>query len=88
MKTILLSETRNNIITNYTFLKYDSGIYHLIINTKDKWVSYHRADNDCYDIDDVVIDIKGIEIPPQHLCVHNQDKFQISFYWIPFAMVK
>lgn len=94
MKTMILDKKLDNeFIDSYFFCKYDSEIYHLIINTKDKWCDYHRYTNQDYWITDnqdntYTLEIPEIDIPAKYLCTSTQDGNQISFYWIPFNLIK
>jgi hypothetical protein len=84
------------MVNQYEYGKYESGIYYLCINTNKKWIEYHRYSNDEYAIgfvnDDPIylLQIPKLEdyIPAHHLCVHMQEKDQIWYYWIPYDMVK
>ena len=85
-------DINNSVIQNYWYVKYTSGIYHLLINTEHKWEQYHRYSNDEYCIgeDDHILDVPELKdlIPEYHLCVHMQEKDQISYYWIPFNLIE
>ena len=35
-------------LTSYFIEKFDSGIIHILFNTKDKWVDYHRQNDNRY----------------------------------------
>jgi hypothetical protein len=83
-------------VRNYEYGKFESGIYYLYINTVKRWAKYHRYSNDEYGIDiteddevGYLLQIPALEdyIPDHHLCVHRQEKDQITFYWIPYEMV-
>lgn len=89
-------EVNNEIVDSYWIRKYESGITHLLINTTDRWVNYHRFSNDEYGIgetrsDAMVYDFHLYihEIPEISgcICTSLQEKDQISFYWIPIELV-
>lgn len=86
----------NDVVKKYSYCKYDSGIYHLLINTTERWVYYHRYSNDEYaiglvgDDDAYVLNIPELEdlIPNYYLPTHIQEKDDISFYWIPYDLIR
>lgn len=91
-------DINDNVISSYFIQKYDSGIISLIINTVDRWVNYHRYNDNEYlftydDSDDneksyiLKIDESELEIPLNYLPTVIQEKDQISFYWLPVEMI-
>ena len=81
-------------VESYWIQKYPNGIYHLLFNTKDRWVYFHRFSNTSFQIggDGEDEDDKGHnqEIPEglipeaiSFICTTLQEKDQISFYFIP-----
>jgi len=76
-----------------------NGTYHLLINTKERWMYYHRMNDETFQIGE---DIEGesqeeweskiLEIPkflPEikngtYIRSVSQEKDQISFYWMPY----
>lgn len=76
-----------------------SGIISLFINTRDRWVPYHRYNDgeyvigcedcdpgeDIFKLDEALLEKKeGIK----YLHTHYQEKDQIVFMWIPYELLK
>lgn len=82
----------NEFVDNYWIKKYKSGIIHLLINTKNKWVNYHRYNNNEFGIittdEEFILNIPELKIPSYYLPTEIQEKDQISFYWIPYNLIK
>lgn len=88
------------IVESYWIEKYDSGIIHLLINTVNKWVNYHRSSNTTYEIgfNNAEDDFPGyqLDIPEleeilkkgSYLPTEFQEKDQISFYFIPYKLIR
>lgn len=86
-------------VAKYWVEKFPSGIYEITFNTKDKWVYFHRYNNEMFqiggfDIDDGEINDEFIQELPEglipqsgHMPTVIQNKDQISFYFIPFDLV-
>jgi len=81
-------------IDSYQISKYSTGIYVLTINTAEKWIDYHRYNNEMYAVgEDLENDYELLEleefIPIEkgktYICTDVQNKDQIQFYWIPFT---
>ncbi len=84
-------------VENYWVQKHPNGIYHLLFNTKDRWIYFTRFNNDSYQIggggeNETEEEYKNHiqEIPegliPENeslICLTLQVKDQISFYFIP-----
>lgn len=94
MKNFIRKEINDSIVQNYWYCKYDSGIIHLLFNTVERWIPFHRYSNDEYGFMDAVddeytINIPELEelIPDNMLCTTCQEKDQVSFYWIPLNMI-
>lgn len=85
----------DGVIDSYSVKQYDSGIIRLMITTTDKWVGYHRYSNDEYGIGEYdenhgwlyTLKIPNLVIPEYHVCADNQEKDQITFYWIPAELI-
>lgn len=76
-----------------------NGTYHLCVNTKERWMYYHRFNDNMFQIGE---DIEGesqedweskiLELPEflpnikegLYLSSVSQEKDQISFYWMPY----
>ena len=89
-------EVNNEIVKSYHISKYKSGIIHLLINTIDKWIDFHRYSNNEYvfkfdelENPEYKLNIPEIilSIPSKYLCTTMQNKDQISFYWIPYKLI-
>lgn len=76
-----------------------NGVFHLLINTKIRWVKYHQISDEMYEIgsenDEETqeeFESRVLEIPeflPKiengvYLTSSQQNKDQISFYWMPY----
>ncbi len=84
-------------IENYSVVKYNNDIICLSINTTDKWLAYHRYNDNRYvigeDLDDDTLceelhiesEFIPIEKGKVYVCASSQEKDQIKFYWIPFT---
>lgn len=87
-------------VENYFINKYESGIILLLINTKDRWVYFHRYDDNTYQIggtenrgqkkyhfefDESLI--SSLKDDKMYLCTQLQEKDQIMFYFIPFKLI-
>lgn len=99
---------------NYPFMKNvesywveycDSGIIHLLFNTKERWMYFHQYSDHSYKIGGMIGDNEDYntwkelmcEIPNDKLVFAEekiyistviQNKDQISFYFIPFDLIK
>ena len=73
-----------------------NGIFHLLINTKDKWMDFYAYNDTEFLIGEDVEDIEELKlrmlyIPKflpkniRFIQTEMQDKDQISFYWIPYT---
>ena len=86
---------------SYNISKYESGIIHLLINIKDKWIEYGNLNigyDGSYidligDFDDELIDYT-LEIPYlttdllyKTVKTVVQEKDQINFYFIPYELI-
>lgn len=90
-------EIKNDFVDSYYYFKYKSGIIHLMINTKNRWVNYHRYNDNEIGIgdgvgtgdghDEFILEIPDLEIPSHHLPTEIQEKDQINFYWIPYDLI-
>ena len=87
-------------VESYWIQKYPSGIYHLLFNTKKRWVYFHQYSETEYQIggtpdDDSEEHEKFFQQIPEGLIPDNvsflhttlQEKDQISFYFLPKDMV-
>lgn len=100
---LLIRHTLNQpcIVDSYNISKYESGIIHLLINTKDKWIGYGALNvhydgsyiNLTDDFDDELIDYT-LEIPYlttdlvyKTVKTVVQEKDQINFYFIPYELI-
>lgn len=84
-------------IRDWSIIKYPNDIYGLIINTTEKWLAFHRYDDNNYIIGEDIethgmyeeLTIPEDFLPFQkgiiYICTSQQNKDQISFYWIPFT---
>ena len=92
-------------VENYWVKYYDSGIVHLLFNTTERWLDFHRYDDNLYRIgeeqgkDETYESYKErlVNIPEEMLSfplgqmfikTEMQEKDQISFYFIPFELIK
>lgn len=88
------------LIDNYFVKKYSSGIVSLVINTKDKWVGFHRYSDTEYKIwkeeEDESVNEEILKIPESELSLdanemymktEAQAKDQIYFYFIPTSLL-
>ena len=92
-------EIKNNLVESYWVKKYSSGIICLCVNTVNKWIYYHRYNNNEYLFSESSVDEANVEeytlkipieelaIPSRHLCTDCQEKDQISFYYIPYELL-
>ena len=90
-------------LTSYFIEKFDSGIIHILFNTKDKWVDYHRQNDNRYLIgqpEDYPSEDEHkylLEIPEEFIPLDKdeimyvkteiQNKDQINFYYIPTSLL-
>lgn len=84
-------------ITDWSIIKYPNDIYGLIINTTEKWLAFHRYNNTDYIVgEDTETEgmYEELSVPEEFIphsdefifiCSSNQNKDQITFYWIPFT---
>lgn len=81
-------------VESYWIQKHPNGIYHLLFNTKDRWVYFHRFHDSMFQIggeESEEDDIEHTQEIPEGLipedisfiCTTIQEKDQISFYFIP-----
>ena len=81
------------IINSYSVIQTPSGIIELIINTTEKWVNYHQANDYTYYIGDspneetLIITQHFLNKNKSYLSTHLQNKDQICFYFIPKEML-
>ena len=84
-------------IQSYWIKKYESGIVHLLINTVHKGCYYHRYNDTWYVVSwngEIEEELKitkeelGLEENIMYICTELQEKDQISFYYIPFNLIR
>lgn len=81
------------MITSHFIKTYESGIIQLIINTKERWLDYHRYSDNLFgvrDEDDNWFELKP-ELPLQPNMRYSvsslQEKDQIIYYYIPLYLI-
>jgi len=84
-------------VENYWVEIYPNGIVHLLFNTKNRWVNFHRYNDEMFriggnpDADDEgwIQEIPEGLIPQdgRYLPLTLQEKDQISFYYVPIEMI-
>ena len=93
---------KSDHIESYFVFKYDSGIYMVMFNTKERRIYYHKAADNVYMFankfdkkEDDYVDYEIVEMKEflpnsgsNFLRAHSQCKDQIYFYFIPFDLVK
>jgi len=92
---------KSDHVHSYFVFKYDSGIYMVMFNTKERRIYYHQAADDVYMFankydkkEDDYVDYEIVTIkeflpePGNYLHAQSQSKDQIYFYFIPFDLVK
>jgi len=83
----------NKLIESHWITTHESGIITLVINTIDKWIDYHRYDDNWYIVEDEDGNVEELrtKIPFQekmkYMTSSNQNKDQITFYYIPYPLV-
>ena len=81
------------IINSYFVIQTPSGIIQLIINSTEKWINYHQANDYTYYIGDfpneetLIITKHFLNKNKSYLSTHLQNKDQIYFYFIPKGML-
>lgn len=94
----------DNQIESYYINKSEYGIIHLLVNTKDKWVSYNWTEGTIANWLTIVDEetntySETLTIPYSefqfekekellYLRLEQQNKDQINFYWIPYRLIK
>lgn len=80
------------IVDQYIITEHDSGIVQLTFNTKYRWVYCHALNDNEYSFIDDEEEIIKIEKLPllsnNYIRTFMQNKDQISFYFIPFHLLK
>lgn len=88
-------------VESFWIKKHPNGIYHLLFNTKDRWVYFHQFNETQYQIGGGgeneteeeykkhIQDIPEGLIPENgsFICTTLQEKDQISFYFIPRSIL-
>lgn len=81
------------MITSHFIKTYESGIIQLIINTKERWINYHRYSDTLfavYDENDKEEQL-NVVIPLQDKMRYSisslQEKDQIIYYYIPLYLI-
>lgn len=100
-KNKLSKLVKSKHIESYFVFKYDSGIYEVMFNTKERRIYYHQASDEVFMFateydkhEDDYVDYEIVEIKKflpeggNYLWSHSQSKDQIYFYFIPFDLVK
>ncbi len=88
-----MSLKKSIYVEDYFVQKFPSGIYHLMFNTTERWLPFHRYNNELYEIGpadgDHYQEIPEGLIPDdgKFQVLTQQCKDQISFYFIPTDMV-
>ncbi len=83
----------NKLITSHWITAHESGIITLIINTVDRWVGFHRYNDNWYIVEDEDGNVEHlrIELPLQekmrYMSSSSQNKDEITFYYIPYPLV-
>lgn len=84
------------IVENYWITVHDSGIVSIMFNTIDKWVGYHRYNDNSYlfstgeeeEIEETeLVTIENFELNGKYVCTESQNKDQITFYYIPYKLI-
>jgi hypothetical protein len=84
-------------VESYWIKKYDSGIIHLCFNTVDKWINYHRYNDQEYHFGDqgelpgeyfTLNEKLPLDSNQMYACTELQNKDQICFYYIPFNLIR
>lgn len=91
-------------LRNYWIERSEYGLIHLLINTEDKWIDYSFFEvPDNYFLEIKWVDDEGdthieknyialaeLNFDPteRYLHLEQQNKDQISFYWIPLRLIK
>jgi hypothetical protein len=84
----------NKYIHSWSLSVHDTGIYQLVINTNERWLDYHRYNDEWFivgtDLEEDYEELKIEEFLPEvkgtvYICSSNQNKDQIIFYWIPIT---
>lgn len=86
-------------IENHWIRRYSSGIIHLLINTQDKWLPWHRWRDLHYEVtfgedleytEELVLTKEQLGLDPdtRYLCTECQEKDQMSYYYIPFELIR
>ena len=85
-------------VNDYWVQKYESGIYHLLFNTSERWLNYHFCGG-CDEEMEFEIYRNELEVgvteyvknflptEEQYIKLKYQEKDQISFYFVPFDMI-
>jgi len=82
-----------DIVESYWVKTYKSGIVHLLINTKSKWIHFHRSSNTTYVLEDIhhsdayYLEIGCLQYLDEYIALEYQEKDQISFYYVPLELV-
>jgi len=87
-------------VTGYRIMEHPNGIFSLLFNTKDRWVFFHKFNDETYQIGgsaegkDDEEDQKYIQEIPEglipdesFLTLTTQSKDCISFYFVPVKMI-
>jgi len=86
---------KNKQITHYHITSHESGIVELLITTQDRWLDYHRYDDNWYSVFDIGEqqdeEHLKVELPlrkdMRYMSASTQNKDQITFYYIPYPLV-
>jgi len=87
------TQNKGRVVSSYSIQKAKSGIILVIFNTHDKWIDYHRYNDEIYKFTafDDLEEIVNFESDPSikvisedyYQVADSQDKNQIIFYYIP-----
>lgn len=91
-------KTKAKHVTDWWVEQLPNGIFHLLINTDERWINFHAYNDEMYIIGDKEGDSPEVSIEktlilpkflPEikkglYLCTVMQNKDQISFYYIPY----
>lgn len=81
------------MIDSHFIKSYESGIITLTINTKERWLDYHRFTNELFEVEDyqgntfpLVVKLP-LEEKMRYSISSLQEKDQIIYYYIPLYLI-
>lgn len=82
---------RGTFVEQYIITEHDSGIVQLTFHTNQSWVAYHALNDTEYEFFEGEDTVKVENLPlvsNNYIRTSMQNKDQISFYFIPFNLLK